>query len=123
MLKKSVVLISALILCVTANSGPTGYELFRNIERVSELRTGVQTRQFSSFDRQGGNSDGGPFDCIKKLTNGHCILAEWLGSGEIDSIWSTRDNGVFNKTGNIVIELDGVVVLDKRLQASLKFLN
>jgi hypothetical protein len=117
---KSVFALFALIFCVTANHGPVGYELFRNIERVSELRTGVHTRQFSSFDRGGGNADGGPFDCIKKTAEGHCILAEWLGAGEIDSIWSTRDGGVFAKTGKIVIELDGLTVVNAKFQASYR---
>ncbi len=119
MLMKSVFALFALIICVTANRGPVGYELFRNTERVSELRTGVHTRQFSSFDRRGGNADGGAFDCIKKTAEGHCILAEWLGAGEIDSIWQTRDNGVFAKTGKIVIELDGVTVVNAKFQARL----
>ncbi len=119
MLMKSVFALFALIFCVTANRGPVGYELFRNIERVSELRTGVHTRQFSSFDRKGGNDDGNVFDCMKKTAEGHCILAEWLGAGEIDSIWSSRPNAVFDKTGKIVIELDGLAVVNAKLQARL----
>jgi hypothetical protein len=116
---KSIFPLFALIFCVTANRGPVGYELFRNIERVSELRTGVHTRQFSSFDRKGGNNDGNVFDCGKKTAEGHCILAEWLGAGEIDSFWSSRPNTAFEKTGKIVIELDGLVVVNAKLQARL----
>ncbi len=49
---------------VAANRGPIGYQLFRETDRISELRTGLHTKQFSCFDRKGGNSNGGPFDCL-----------------------------------------------------------
>src|SRR5262245_51953437 len=39
-------------------AGPVGWDLYRHPERLPELSTGVKTRQFSSFDRTGGNDDG-----------------------------------------------------------------
>src|SRR5882757_6217061 len=94
----------------------TGWNSYRHLDQIIPvLRPNVQTRQFSSFDRKGGNADGGPY-CLRVDKDGKCVVAEWLGSGEIDSIWFTRDDGVVVKTGNIIIELDGIIVLDKNLQ-------
>ena len=117
MIAKRLVLVLCQLVAVLANSGPIGYQLFRNADRIGELRTGVHTKQFSSFDRKGLNDDGGPFACLSAPgANGKCVLAEHLGAGEVDSIWMTRDFGVFTKTGKIRIELDGVVVLDSPVQ-------
>ena len=121
---KELLIFVCLTLSVSANRGPIGYQLFRNIERISELRTGVHTKQFSSFDRKGTNDDSGPFACsLRKIEGGRCLLAEVLGSGEINSIWTTRDNGVVNKTGKIVIELDGIIIVDHQLQVPLLKIN
>ncbi|MFC7405869.1 glycoside hydrolase family 172 protein [Georgenia alba] len=97
--------------------GPVGWETYRQLDRLPELTTGVQTRQFSSFDRTGGNNDGfeGTYSCLRETASG-CVLAEDTGAGEVQSIWFTRDGGDVTATGNIVIELDGETVLDASLQ-------
>ena len=98
--------------------GPTGWDTYRHLDRIGELTTGVQTRQFSSFDRTGGNGqDGfdGAFSCLEETEDG-CVIAEATGAGEIQSIWFTRDGGDVTATGNIRIELDGKTVLDAPLQ-------
>ncbi|WP_051266519.1 DUF2961 domain-containing protein [Nakamurella lactea] len=97
--------------------GPTGWDTYRQLDRVDEITTGVQTHQFSSFDRTGGNDDGfgGTYSCLRTIAEG-CVLAERSGPGEIDSIWFTRDNGDITNTGNIRIDLDGKTVLDAKIQ-------
>lgn len=73
--------------------------------------------QFSSYDRTGGNNDGfeGTYSCLRNSERG-CVIAEHTGAGEISSIWSTREPlGDVTATGNIVVELDGRVVLDAPL--------
>ncbi len=97
--------------------GPVGYEHYRRLDALPALPVGVQTRQFSSFDRTGGNDDGfsGRFSCLRTDLDG-CVIAEWQGAGEIASIWFTRDGGDVSATGNIKIELDGRTVLDAPLQ-------
>ena len=99
------------------DKGPVGWDTYRRLDRINELTTGVATQQFSSFDRTGGNDDGfaGTFSCLRSSAAG-CVLAERAGAGEIESIWFTRDNGDVTRTGNIIIELDGQVVLDAALQ-------
>lgn len=107
-------LISFLLLqTVTSDDskGAIGWKTFNALGLLQELHTGMQTRQFSSFDRKGGNDDGGPYACLKMTKENHCVIAEWSGPGELVSIWSTRDNGVVSKTGRIVIELDGETVV------------
>lgn len=115
---ETLIIVLCHLVLVFGHSGPIGYQLFRDVDRISELRTGVHTKQFSSFDRKGLNDDGGPFACLSgaPAADKRCVLAEHLGAGEVDSIWMTRDNGVFAKTGKIVIELDGIVVVDSPLQ-------
>jgi hypothetical protein len=99
------------------NKGPIGWDTYRRLDRVNELTTGVETRQFSSFDRTGGNDDGfgGTYSCVRTTSAG-CVIAERSGAGEIDSIWFTRDNGNVSATGTIRIELDGKVVLNASIQ-------
>jgi hypothetical protein len=101
-----------------AAPGPVGWETFRHLERLPYLGPGVQTRQFSSFDRSGGNDDGfsGAYSCLRTTAAG-CVIAEAAGPGEIGSIWFTRDGGDVSATGRIVIELDGTTVVDEPLQA------
>ncbi|MFC8731116.1 DUF2961 domain-containing protein [Luteimicrobium sp. NPDC057192] len=100
-----------------AAKGPVGWDTYRHLDRVDELTTGVRTRQFSSFDRTGGNDDGfaGTHSCLRTTDTG-CVIAERSGPGEIDSIWFTRDNGDVSATGTITVQLDGRTVLDARLQ-------
>jgi hypothetical protein len=38
--------------------GPIGWQSYRNPERLAEVGTDAQTKQFSSFDRADGNDDG-----------------------------------------------------------------
>ncbi len=98
--------------------GPVGYDHYRRLDALPVLPVGVQTLQFSSFDRTGGNDDGfsGRFSCLRLDLDG-CVIAERQGAGEVASIWFTRDGGDVRATGNIKIELDGRTVLDAPLQA------
>jgi hypothetical protein len=97
--------------------GPVGYETYRQLDRLPELTRGVQTLQFSGFDRVGGNDDGfgGTYSCLRQSPAG-CVLAEAAGAGEVQSIWFTRDGGDVSRTGRIKVELDGRTVLDAPLQ-------
>ena len=94
--------------------GPIGWDVYRHLDRFAELPQGVQTKQFSSFDRAGGNGDAG--HCLRTATDGSCVLAEAKGAGEIDSIWETRDGGDPTATGNISVVLDGKTVLHAPFQ-------
>ncbi|TDE09671.1 DUF2961 domain-containing protein [Jiangella asiatica] len=98
-------------------NGPVGWDVYRQLDRLPELAAGVGTEQFSSYDRAGGNDDGfvGTYSCLSQGEHG-CVIAEHTGAGEIGSIWFTRDGGNVSATGNIVIELDGSVVLDAPIQ-------
>ncbi|TDV56177.1 DUF2961 domain-containing protein [Actinophytocola oryzae] len=100
---------------VTAAATSTGWDTYRRLDLLPDL-TGAQTKQFSSFGRNGTNNDGfdGTYSCLR--TNNGCVIAEDRGPGEIQSIWFTRDNGNVSATGNIRIVLDGVTVLDANLQ-------
>jgi hypothetical protein len=95
--------------------GPVGWDTYRHPERMAELTPGAHTKQFSSFDRAGGNDDGYPYSCLRTDATG-CVLAEQTGAGEIDSIWFTRDGGDVTHEGKIIIELDGRTVLNAPLQ-------
>jgi hypothetical protein len=96
--------------------GTVGWDTYRHLDALPLLPCGVQTRQFSSFDRTGGNDDGfaGTYSCLRQ--DDGCVIAERQGPGEIDSIWFTRDGGDVRNDGNIKIELDGRTVLDAPLQ-------
>jgi hypothetical protein len=97
--------------------GPVGWDTYRHPERLPQLTTGVQTKQFSSFDRTGGNDDGfgGTYSCLRTTADG-CVIAEHAGAGEVESIWFTRDNGDVSATGDIRITLDGHDVVHAPLQ-------
>jgi hypothetical protein len=97
--------------------GPVGWDVYRHLDRLPELTTGVQTKQFSSFDRTGGNDDGfgGRYSCLRTASDG-CVIAEHSGPGEVDAIWFTRDEGDVRATGNITITLDGRDVVHAPLQ-------
>ena len=115
-------LISLLLLqTVTSDDskGAIGLKTYNALGQIQELHTGIQTRQFSSFDRKGGNDDGGPYACLKKTKGNHCVIAEWSGPGELVSIWSTRDDGIVSKTGRIVIELDGSTVVSHSFEVCI----
>ncbi len=99
------------------DKGPVGWETYRRLDRLPLLGTGVATRQFSSFGRDGSNDhDGfsGAYSCLRQ-SNG-CVLAEDRGPGEVGSIWFTRDGGNVSATGQITIELDGRTVVSRSLQ-------
>lgn len=97
--------------------GPVGWDTYRHLDRIDTIPTGVETKQFSSFDRSGGNEDGfaGVYSCLQTTSSG-CVIADANGPGEVESIWFTRDNGDVTRTGNLKIELDGRTVLDTNLQ-------
>ncbi|ADB30974.1 Fibronectin type III domain protein [Kribbella flavida DSM 17836] len=98
-------------------NGPVGWEVYRRLDRLPELQTGVRTKQFSSFGRDGTNNDGfdGKYACLRTGATG-CVIAEDAGPGEIGTIWFTRDGGDVRGTGKITVELDGRKVIDARLQ-------
>jgi len=100
-----------------ADKGPVGLDIYRQLDRVPLFHHGVETRQFSSFDRVGGNND---FNTCVRMIGATCVIAEASGPGEIDSIWLTNiannDAGNVSGVGNITIQLDGKTVLDAPLQ-------
>jgi D-arabinan exo alpha-(1,3)/(1,5)-arabinofuranosidase (non-reducing end) len=96
-----------------AGKGPIGWDIYRRLDRLPELTPGAATKQFSSFDRAGGNADGSGWSCLRQQDG--CVIAEKLGAGEIESLWFTRDFGDVTRTGAIKVELDGVTVLDAPL--------
>jgi len=93
--------------------GPVGWDIYRHLDRLPQLSTGVQTEQFSSFDRGGLNGDYA--NPLARAADGY-VLAEHQGPGEIDSIWFTRDEGDVRATGSIHVTLDGRTVLNAPLQ-------
>ncbi|AKU17093.1 glycoside hydrolase family 172 protein [Luteipulveratus mongoliensis] len=97
--------------------GPVGWDTYRHLDQIGTQTAGVETKQFSSFDRAGGNDDGfeGTYSCLRTATDG-CVIAERAGAGEVDSIWFTRDGGDVSRTGSIKVELDGKVVLNAPVQ-------
>ena len=99
-----------------SNKGPIGWEAYRHLDRMPELHNHVRTRMISSFDRTGGNADGIRFGCLRITPDNRCLLAEWIGAGELDSIYSSRDNGCNNKTGKVTVILDDVTVIHHSLE-------
>ncbi len=102
------------------DKGPLGWDVYRHLDRLPALHTGVQTLQFSSFDRAGGNNDGfgATYTCLRQSDQG-CVLAERAGPGELQSIWFTRDAATVSRqeyAGDLRIELDGVIVLHAPLK-------
>ena len=89
--------------------GPVGWDIYRQLDRVQELRSGTETREFSSTDPAQANGD---FNHPLRVTSdGAYVLAETTGPGEIESIWSTINGGDVTNDGKITIELDGKTVL------------
>jgi hypothetical protein len=99
------------------DKGPIGWQVYRDFSQLPVMRPGAVARQFSSFDRTGGNNDGfeGTYSCLRSTATG-CVIAERAGPGQVDSMWFTRDSGSMVNNGRIKIELDGIVVLDQLLQ-------
>ena len=100
-----------------SDKGPVGWDTYRDLGALPQLNSGVETRQFSSFDRSGGNNDWwqGPNYCLR-LINGQCVVAEDSGAGEIDEIWFTWNSGDVTSVGDITITLDGKQVVHAPLQ-------
>ncbi len=100
-----------------SGKGPVGWQTYRDLTAAAQLRPDSQVRQFSSFDRTGGNNDGfnNTYSCLRHNADG-CVIAERSGAGEIDSMWFTRDYGSMVHNGRIKVELDGRVVVDELLQ-------
>ncbi len=100
-----------------AGNGPVGWDVYRKLDQLPQLTTGVRSKQFSSFGRDGSNNDGfeGTYSCLR-TTGAGCVIAEARGAGEVDSVWFTRDGGDVTRTGKITVELDGTTVLDAPLQ-------
>lgn len=99
------------------DKGPVGWETYRDPSAMAEPRGG-QSKQFSSFDRSGGNDDGfnGTYSCLRTTDKG-CVIADKTGAGEVSSIWFTHEpQGDVSAIGNITIELDGQTVLHAPLQ-------
>jgi hypothetical protein len=98
--------------------GPIGWESYRRLDLLPKLRSGTETRDFSSTDPAQQNID---FDHPLRVTPDGQIIAEADGPGEIVSIWSTNDGpkggGDVTFDGLITIELDGQVVLSTNYQA------
>ena len=90
-----------------------GWDTYRHLDQLPGLPGGVQTKQFSSFDRAGGNGDFA--HCLAQAADG-CVIADATGAGEVESIWFTRDGGDVRATGDITIQLDGTTVLHAPLQ-------
>jgi Protein of unknown function (DUF2961) len=90
--------------------GPVGWDTYRQLGELPTLPVGVETKQFSSFDRNQMNGD---FNhTLRQLPGGGYVLAERTGPGEIGSIWTTSNGGDVTQTGNIHVVLDGKTVLD-----------
>jgi len=97
--------------------GPVGWQTYRDLGAMAQLRPDAQVRQFSSYDRTGGNNDGfnNTYSCLRH-TDAGCVIAERAGAGEIESMWFTRDYGSMVHNGRIIVELDGRKVVDALLQ-------
>ncbi|HEX4223566.1 MAG TPA: glycoside hydrolase family 172 protein [Pseudonocardiaceae bacterium] len=102
---------------VSRSKGPVGWDVYRQLGDLPLLSAGADTRQFSSFDRTGGNTDWwqGPNDCLR-LIGTQCVIAENSGAGEVDEIWFTWNSGDVSSVGNITITLDGRQVVHAPLQ-------
>ncbi|WP_245574008.1 glycoside hydrolase family 172 protein [Amycolatopsis nigrescens] len=102
----------------TVSKGPVGWDTYRSLNGLERLRPGEQVKQFSSFDRTGGNDDGfeGTYSCLRNRSDGRCVIADARGAGEISSLWFTYAANSVAAIGEITIELDGRTVLQGSLQ-------
>ena len=106
--------------------GPVGWDTLRHLDAFDMLPVGVQTKQFSSFDRAQKNKDNN--NCLRTIGSGGCVVAETTGAGEIDDIWFTdyvrttvngttlMDWGNVTGMGSLVVVLDGKTVINHNLQ-------
>jgi hypothetical protein len=55
------------------------------------VRVGVESREFSSFDRAGGNDDGfaGTYSALYVDAKGEQVIFDALGPGRLDTLWFT----------------------------------
>jgi D-arabinan exo alpha-(1,3)/(1,5)-arabinofuranosidase (non-reducing end) len=98
-----------------AGAAVTGWDAYRRLDSLPLYRPGETARLASSYDRRGGNADGGRYAC-RRIVARRCVIAEHSGPGEVDSIWSTRPRaGDVRRTGTIRVDLDGRRVLDAPL--------
>ncbi|MEV6445716.1 DUF2961 domain-containing protein [Amycolatopsis sp. NPDC051716] len=69
-----------------------GWDVYRDLDGLSSLRTGDRSGRFSSFDRSGANDDGffGTYTCLRESPDG-CVIADRTGAGELTSIWMVGD--------------------------------
>jgi hypothetical protein len=71
----------------TNGKGPVGWDSYRRLDLFPQLRSGTETRQFSSTDPAQANGDfNHPF---RQTSDGQYVITEANGPGEIVSIWST----------------------------------
>lgn len=97
--------------------GPVGWDTYRSLSALAQLRPGEQMKQFSSFDRTGDNDDGfnGTYSCLRHDDDG-CVIAESHTAGEVSSIWFTYLSDSVAPIGQIKVELDGRTVLHGSVQ-------
>ncbi|GAB2989489.1 DUF2961 domain-containing protein [Amycolatopsis acidiphila] len=100
-----------------ATKGPVGWDTYRSVSGLAQLRPGEQVKQFSSFDRTGNNDDGfnGTYSCLRHDDAG-CVIAEAHTAGELSSIWFTYASNSIAAIGRITVELDGRTVLQGSAQ-------
>jgi hypothetical protein len=95
---------------------PVGFATFRDLDQLPYLSRRTDSRQFSSFDRAGGNDEYG-----RVLSAGAdgSVIAEHQGAGEVDRIWVTAITdgrwGDVSGAGRIKIQLDGQTVVNAPL--------
>jgi Protein of unknown function (DUF2961) len=95
--------------------GPVGWDSYRRLDLLPFLRSGTETRDFSSTDPAQQNAD---YDHPLRVTaDGQYVIAEAYGPGEIVSIWSTINGGDVTDDGVITIQLDGQTVISTNYQA------
>jgi hypothetical protein len=71
--------------------GPVGWDSYRRLDLLPDLRSRTETRDFDSTDPAQQNAD---FDHPLRVTSdGQYVIAEAYGPGEIVSIWSTINGG------------------------------
>ena len=88
----------------STGKGPVGWDSYRRPDLFPKLRSGTETRDFSSTDPAQANGD---FNHPLRVTSdGQYVIAEANGPGEIESIWSTINGGDVTNDGLITIELD-----------------
>ncbi|KAK9326586.1 hypothetical protein V1520DRAFT_377748 [Lipomyces starkeyi] len=108
----------ALISSATASYPMLGWDAYTRFDMFT-LRPGEITKQFSSYDRTNGNNDGyyGTYSCLYNSTDGRCVIADAKGPGEIASIWFTYESDSVVPIGDIRIELDSQMILQRDLES------